>query len=149
VVRGAAAQRGPVVVGVDGTPANDHVIGWAFERAGLDDADLIAVHVWHPRISGIGLGEADRLELTSVHHRLLAERLAGWQEKYPDVHVERVVAEGQVARRLADYADTARLLVVGSRSRGGFAGLLLGSTSQTLLHHAPCPVTVVRGDLQP
>jgi nucleotide-binding universal stress UspA family protein len=148
VVRGTVPLRGPVVVGVDGTAASEPAIELAFDRAALDGADLIAVHVWHPRISGLGLplGEADRLALTSDHHRLLAERLAGWQEKYPDVHVERVVAEGHVAKRLADYSDTARLLVVGPRGRGGFAGLLLGSTSHALLHHAPCPVLVARAD---
>ncbi|WNV84843.1 universal stress protein [Umezawaea sp. Da 62-37] len=144
VVRGTVWPRGPVVVGVDGTAAGEPAIEWAFDRAALDGADLIAVHVWHPRMSGLALGEADRLALTSDHHRLLAERLAGWQEKYPDVHVERVVAEGHVAKRLADYSDTARLLVVGPRGRGGFAGLLLGSTSHALLHHAPCPVLVAR-----
>ncbi|WNV87467.1 universal stress protein [Umezawaea sp. Da 62-37] len=146
IVRGTVPLRGPIVVGVDGTAASEPAIELAFDRAALDGADLIAVHVWHPRISAIGLGEADRLELTSEHHQLLAERLAGWQEKYPDVHVERVLAEGHVAKRLADYSDTARLLVVGPLGRGGFAGLLLGSTSHALLHHAPCPVLVARTD---
>jgi len=149
VVRGSTARRGPVVVGVDGSATGEAALARAFEQADLEGADLIAVHVWHPMpswVSGIALGERDRVEMASEHHRLLSERLAGWQEKHPDVHVERVVAEGHVARRLVDYSDTARLVVVGSRGRDGFAGLLLGSTSHALLHHAPCPVLVVRGE---
>jgi nucleotide-binding universal stress UspA family protein len=146
VVRGAEGRRGPVVVGVDGSLASERAVEWAFDEAALCGADLIAVHVWHPRVSGLALADADRLELVAEHHRFLAQRLAGWQEKYPDVHVDRVVAEGHVAQRLIDHAETARLLVVGSRGRGGFTGLLLGSTSQALLHHAPCPVLVVRDD---
>jgi nucleotide-binding universal stress UspA family protein len=77
-------------------------------------------------------------------HEILAERLAGWQEKYPDVTVRRVVTGGRPARCLLDQAEGAQLLVVGSRGRGGFAGMLLGSTSRTLIHHAPCPLLVVR-----
>jgi len=149
VVRGSVAGRGPVVVGVDGSPSGDQAVGRAFEQADLEGADLVAVHVWHRLpawVSGLALDERGRVEMEAEHHRLLSERLAGWQEKHPDVHVERVVAEGHVARRLVDYSDTARLVVVGSRGRDGFAGLLLGSTSQALLHHAPCPVLVARDE---
>ncbi|MBY8854424.1 universal stress protein, partial [Saccharothrix sp. MB29] len=74
----------------------------------------------------------------------LAERLAGWQEKYPDTPVDRVVVHDRPARALLDAARTAQLVVVGSRGLGGFAGMLLGSTSQALVHHAPCPLAVVR-----
>jgi nucleotide-binding universal stress UspA family protein len=149
VVRGSSARRGPIVVGVDGSATSELAVARAFDQADLEGADLIAVHVWHPLpawVSGIALDERDRVEMAAEHHRLLSERLAGWQEKHPDVRVERVVAEGHVAQRLVDYADTARLVVVGSRGRDGFTGLLLGSTSHALLHHAPCPVVVVRDD---
>jgi nucleotide-binding universal stress UspA family protein len=60
------------------------------------------------------------------------------------VVVDHVVTEGSPARTLLDEARGADLLVVGSRGRGGFAGLLLGSVSQHCVHHAPCPVVVVR-----
>jgi nucleotide-binding universal stress UspA family protein len=70
--------------------------------------------------------------------------LAGWREKYPDVGVERVVTEDPPARSLLHHARGARLLVVGSRGHGPVAGMLLGSTSQALVHHSPCPVAVVR-----
>jgi nucleotide-binding universal stress UspA family protein len=75
-----------------------------------------------------------------------AERLAGWQEKYPDVTVRRVVTRDRPARSLLEQAKEAQLVVVGSRGRGGFEGSLLGSTSQAVVHHSPCPVAVVRSD---
>jgi nucleotide-binding universal stress UspA family protein len=74
--------------------------------------------------------------------RVLGERLASWQEKYPNVAVEQVVARDRPAHRLR--GRRARLLVVGCRGRGGFTSMLLGSTSRALVHHAPCPLAVVR-----
>jgi nucleotide-binding universal stress UspA family protein len=76
--------------------------------------------------------------------RILADRLTGWEQKYPDVHVTRVVVHDKPSSALLAHATTAQLVVVGTRGRGAFRGLVLGSTSQHLLHHAPCPVTVVR-----
>jgi nucleotide-binding universal stress UspA family protein len=75
---------------------------------------------------------------------VLAERLAGWQEQYPDVHVRRVVVQAQPARRLVREADLARLVVVGSRGRGGFAGMLVGSVGETVAQLARVPVIVAR-----
>lgn len=72
--------------------------------------------------------------------------MAVWQEKYPDVPVETVVTRGRPVRTLLERGEHAQLIVVGSRGRGGFKGMLLGSTSQALVTHAPCPVAVVRGD---
>jgi nucleotide-binding universal stress UspA family protein len=70
--------------------------------------------------------------------------LAGWQEKYPDVRVDRVVLRDRPVRALLRLAENAQLLVVGSHGRGGFSGMLLGSTSQALVYHSPCPLAVVR-----
>jgi nucleotide-binding universal stress UspA family protein len=77
-------------------------------------------------------------------HELLAERLAGWQDKYPDVAVRRVLTRAQPVEALLDNAADAQLIVVGSRGHGGFAGAILGSTSQALIYHAGCPLLVVR-----
>jgi nucleotide-binding universal stress UspA family protein len=68
----------------------------------------------------------------------------GWAEKYPDVDVRRSTVRGGAATVLKHQSHRAELLVVGSRGRGGFSGLLLGSVSQAMIHHAACPVAVVR-----
>ncbi|MBO0874145.1 MAG: universal stress protein [Pseudonocardia sp.] len=154
VVRGPAPgeappDEGPVVVGVDGSPASEAAVGIAFEEASLRGARLLAVHAWTGFESDSEYNTARRFadDWTSVHaaeREVLAERLAGWQEKYPDVEVRRLVARRRPAPCLLRYAADARLLVVGSRGRGGFTGMLLGSTSRTLIQHATCPVIVAR-----
>jgi nucleotide-binding universal stress UspA family protein len=148
VVRNRTAAEGPVVVGVDGSPASESAIGFAFEAASVREAPLTAVLSWtdalvESAIHAVRLS-TDWSEVEAEQQRLLAERMAGWQEKYPDVVVERVVVRDRPVHALMRAAQHARLLVVGSRGRGGFTGMLLGSTGQALVHHAPCPVAVVR-----
>jgi nucleotide-binding universal stress UspA family protein len=141
---------GPVVVGVDGTPVGEPAIAYAFAQASACGAELVAVHAWSDLILDAAYtGNAAAIDFGPLQQRseaLLAERLAGWQEKYPDVHVTREVVRDRPARALLERGKRARLLVVGTRGRGGFRGLLLGSTSQHLLHHAACPVAVIRTD---
>ncbi len=152
VVRGttpgdAPRTTGPVVVGVDGSPTSDAAIGSAFDEASWRGAELVAVHSWLEYATdqmldrGLDPGWA---QVEQAETELLAQRLAGWQEKYPDVVVQRVVTQGRPVERLLEQADAAQLLVVGSRGHGGFAGMLLGSTSQALIQHATCPLLVVR-----
>ncbi|MDN3359771.1 universal stress protein [Actinomadura sp. DC4] len=154
VIRGgetdeAPPSEGPVVVGVDGSPISEPALAMAFEEAAMRGTDLVAVHAWVEFTSDTAYATARQFlvdwEAVETREReMLAERLAGWQEKYPDVAVRRVVTGGRPAGRLLDAAEDGQLLVVGSRGRGGFAGMLLGSTSQALIHHAPCPLMVVR-----
>lgn len=152
VVRGRQADQpppteGPVVVGVDGTPVGEAAIAFAFAQASAWRTDLVAVHAWTDLLLENAFPGAAALDFAPLEERareVLAERLAGWQEKYPDVHVTRQLARERPAAALMTLAEHAQLVVVGSRGRGGFRGLLLGSTSQHLLHHAPCPVAVVR-----
>jgi nucleotide-binding universal stress UspA family protein len=150
VVRENVSPHGPVVVGVDGLPDGEAAIEFAFQHASLHSADLIAVHAWADSVAdALLLGHPDSPDFEPAQQRAyetLAERLAGWQEKYPDVHVTREVVRDRPSRALLRHAENARLVVVGTRGRGGFTGLLLGSTGQHLLHHAPCPVSVVRTD---
>jgi nucleotide-binding universal stress UspA family protein len=147
VVRGSV-HAGPVVVGVDGTPVGEAAIAFAFAEAAARGVDLVAVHTWTDLLlETVFAGSAAALDfsvLAEQTEEVLGERLAGWREKYPDVVVSRHVSRERASTALLRHAEGAGLLVVGSRGRGGFRGLLLGSTSQHLLHHAPCPVAVVR-----
>ena len=141
--------EGPVVVGVDGTPTSEDAIAAAFEEASWRGAPLTAVHCWREGVLSSVFAEGrwalDRAAVEKHEHEVLAQRLAGWQEKFPDVVVSRVVLPGNPAERLLELADRARLLVVGSRGRSGLAALALGSTSQAVMSYALCPVLVVRG----
>jgi nucleotide-binding universal stress UspA family protein len=137
-----------VVVGVDGTPVGEAAIAFAFAAASMRGTGLVAVHTWTDLVLEAAFaGSAAQLDFSVLAEEageVLGERLAGWQEKYPDVPVTRHVSRERASRALLRHAEHAGLVVVGSRGRGGFRGLLLGSTSQHLLHHAPCPVAVVR-----
>jgi nucleotide-binding universal stress UspA family protein len=77
---------------------------------------------------------------------LVAESLAGWREKYPDLQLTTIIEEQNPAELLLEYADDAQLVVVGSHGHNRFAGSLMGSTSQNLLHHAMSPVMICRTD---
>ncbi|NUT52165.1 MAG: universal stress protein [Saccharothrix sp.] len=147
VVRDPFPSDGPVVVGVDGSPASEEAVGFAFEEASLREAPLTAVIAWTDFLVDSPYGSrftVDWAQVEEEQRRVLAERLAGWQEKYPDVHVDRVVVRDRPVRALLDLSRNAQLLVVGSRGHGGFTGMLLGSTSQALVQHAQCPLAVVR-----
>ncbi|HZE29916.1 MAG TPA: universal stress protein [Actinoallomurus sp.] len=141
------AVRREVAVGVDGSEAVGSAIGFAFEEASLRNARLRVVHVWtHPASAGPGTMQPlvyDPQIVGEEEHRALEESLAVWREKYPDVEVVPEVVQGHPARILGGVSARADLLVVGTRGRGGFSGLLLGSVSHALLHYAHCPVAVV------
>jgi nucleotide-binding universal stress UspA family protein len=141
-------DTGPVVVGVDGSPNSERAISAAFEEASLRSVPLIAVHAWsdvtYDDMYGTARIVAEWESLEEGEERLLAQRLAGWQEKYPDVEIRRDLVRDRPRHALLDWSMEAQLLVVGSRGRGGFRGMLLGSTSQALVQHAQCPVLVVR-----
>jgi nucleotide-binding universal stress UspA family protein len=146
---GVPPAGGPVVVGIDGSPTSEAAVAVAFDEASWRGAELVAVHSWldHAADADLpGRDDADWAQLAqnAEEEEVLAERLAGWSEKYPDVVVRRVLVRGRPAERLLEQAVDAQLIVVGSRGRGGFSGMLLGSTSQALIHHATCPLLVVR-----
>jgi nucleotide-binding universal stress UspA family protein len=148
VARGERDPNGPVVVGVDGSDVSDLAIGFAMEEASRRGAELVAVHAFlHP----VSLQPGDIVPLVYDENaletdegRLLAESLAGWRDRFPDVPVRREVVRGSAGRVLVEESKGAQLVVVGARGRGGFAGLQLGSVSHGLLHHAHCPVAIVR-----
>ncbi len=147
VARGTADPAAAVLLGADGSPANDPAVGFAFEEAALRGVPLIALHAWHHPVStrpGDMLPLVyDPAEIEAEETRLLAEALAGWHDKYPDLTVHRELAHTSTRKALIQATQRAQLVVVGTRGRGGFTGLLLGSVSQAVLHHAACPVAVV------
>jgi nucleotide-binding universal stress UspA family protein len=117
----------------------------AFDAASRRGVELVAVHA---------VSDADILEVPGVDynsleqaaHEILGERLAGRQERYPDVKVRRVVTWARPSNALVEQSEKAQLLVVGSRGRGTFAGLLLGSVSSAVAQAVRMPVIVARGD---
>lgn len=138
----------PVVVGVDGSELSDEALACAFAQAAFRGVPLVAVHAWSDSDTSEVFSQSRMaLEwepLDAAEGRVLAERLAGWSEQFPNVEVRRDVVRAKPRERLLEWSSSACLVVVGSRGRGGFTGLLLGSTSHALLHHAKCPVMVVR-----
>jgi nucleotide-binding universal stress UspA family protein len=153
VVRGrfgpaGVPEEGPVVVGIDGSPVSEVAVALAFDEASLRGVALIALHAWYDDTYGARYSSGQYLmEWDSIKDGellLLAERLAGWQEKYPDVEVRRELVGARPRHALLEWSARAQLVVVGSRGRGGFRSMLLGSTSQALVHHAQCPVLVAR-----
>ncbi|MFD5247671.1 universal stress protein [Amycolatopsis sp. NPDC058340] len=141
-------EDGPVVVGIDGTRTSEAALALAFEEASWRQTELVALHCWDDVFLSVVFEEThwslERSEIEESANEVLAERLAGWREKYPDVRVHREVVRGRPADELLKRADRAQLLVVGSRGRGGVAGMLLGSTSQAVMSYALCPVIVAR-----
>lgn len=137
-------ERPAVVVGVQPDENCVDAIAYAFDYASRHGLPVNAILCWRPDLL------ADRLmltELTEGAQALLSEALAGWREKYPDVEVEVEVEESVVLDHCVDglvfAAGRQHLLVVGTHGRGALAGMLLGSVSQGVLHHANCPVAVV------
>jgi nucleotide-binding universal stress UspA family protein len=140
-----AAAR--IVVGVDGSGGSDAALEFACRRAELTGEDVVVVHGWR---DGSATGTTRRevpeqfMERMAEEERQLAESVAGVQADHPDVHIEPEAIPVVAWRALADASAAATLVVVGSRGRGAFTGMLLGSVSQQVLQHAECPVAVVR-----
>lgn len=144
-------KYGPVVIGVDGSEVSQKATEYAFAEANARGAELIAVHTWmdmqvQASLAGLAAAQAQWEEVEQEQKELLDERLAPLVEKYPNVEVKKIITRDRPVRALTDVAEGAQLLVVGSHGRGGFKGMLLGSTSRALLQAAPCPMMVVRPD---
>lgn len=135
-----------IVVGVDGSEGSVEALRWALQQADRSggDSKVVAIHAWHdvyaagapftvavnPQVYG---DAAER-----VLERAVDEATGGKPEL-----VERSIVRDAPANAIVEASKDAELVVVGSRGRGGFAGLLLGSVSQQIVHHAKCPVVVI------
>jgi nucleotide-binding universal stress UspA family protein len=135
--------QAPVLVGIDGSPASELATAIAFDEASRRHVDLIALHAWSDA-GVLDFPGMDWSTMKSSEDEVLAERLAGWQERFPDVTVHRLVVCDRPARQLVEHSEAAQLVVVGSHGRGGFAGMLLGSVSAAVVHSARMPVIVAR-----
>jgi nucleotide-binding universal stress UspA family protein len=141
---------GKIVVGVDGSDPSRKAIHWAVREARLRGAKLVAVHAWsyYPSLPSDSL---DPMLVTPDFNATLgrdAERFVQQEvEKISGdaggIEIEAQAVEGPAASVLVDVAKDADLLVLGTRGHGGFTGLLLGSVSQQVSHHAPCPLVLV------
>jgi nucleotide-binding universal stress UspA family protein len=137
------ASNAPVLVGIDGSSASESATALAFDEASRRNVGLVALHAY----SDADVSEWPGIDWPanqSAAEEVLAERLAGWQEQYPDVHVDRTVVCDKPARQLVQKSPDAQLVVVGSRGRGGFAGMLVGSVGETVAQMARIPVIVAR-----
>lgn len=147
----SSPRAGCVLVGVDGSPTSDLATAIAFDEASWRGAELVALHAWTdaevPDIPGrewTGTTRTSWTRLQSAAEETLAERLAGYRERYPNVVVHHEVVLNHAAQHLVERSESAQLVVVGSHGRGGFTGMLLGSVSTAVVHAVSTPVIVAR-----
>ncbi|MEU7750093.1 universal stress protein [Nonomuraea sp. NPDC049158] len=145
VVRGDHQPvHGEIVVGVDDSPACEPALAYAFRQAKLRGAVLRVVHAWQPVHAFAAGVPYDMDEVRTAQHQVVRDRVGTFKKDYPQVTVVEDVQPAQPVEALADASARADLLVVGSHGHGAVGALLLGSVSRGVLHHARCPVAVVR-----
>lgn len=139
------AEREGIVVGVDGLQPSDHAMEFAFAQARARGTSLTAIRVVRDPYWFGGAGAyGEWLEAAfATTEQLIADQIAPWREKYPDVQVTGEARRGHPAEALRHAAWRAELLVVGTRGHSMSGSLLLGSVSHGVLQHAPCPVAIV------
>jgi nucleotide-binding universal stress UspA family protein len=132
-----------IVVGVDGSEHGNAALRWAAEEAEVHGGEIVAVFAWQLPFIGVP-GAFDRQEMEKTCKAFLEESLNAVLP-VPEVPISKFVAEGDVSASLIEASRGADMLVLGSRGRGGFAGLKLGSVSQECVQHAACPVVIIKG----
>lgn len=135
-------HKSPVLLGIDGSRASEDATALAFDEASRRGVHLAALHAWSD-VAVFPILGMDWREYEAQGGEALAERLAGWQERYPDVNVHRRLVCDKPAHWLVEESQHAQLVVVGSRGRGGFPNMLLGSVSSAVAHSVEVPVIVV------
>jgi len=137
-----------IVVGIDGSDGSKRALVWAAGEARLRGARLMLVRAWVPPAGLYGYGwtiiDGEAIAgLRSLADKQLEELCLEFSAELDGLDVDRRVVEDLPAQALLDAAQSADLLVVGTRGHGGFTGLLLGSVSQQCAHHSPCPIVIV------
>jgi nucleotide-binding universal stress UspA family protein len=138
---------GRIVVGVEDIDGSSALVEFAVDEAARLSAGVIVVHCQPPPLTVPAMPGPvmpyDDTELVESEEHRFVEAVARWADKRPEVPVTAHFSRQPPAWMLAEVSTGARLVVVGDRGRGGFAGLVLGSVSRQLLHHAACPVAVI------
>lgn len=139
----APSDQAPVLVGIDGSPASELATAIAFDEASRRGVELKVLHAWSD-VEFFELSGSDWVAVRAEAERNVAECLAGWQERYPDVKVERLVVRERPARELIERSESAQLVVLGSHGRGYVAGMMLGSVSNAVVQSVRVPIIVAR-----
>jgi nucleotide-binding universal stress UspA family protein len=139
-----------IVVGVDGSAPSKAALAWAIRQARLTGAAVEAVIAWKlPVDYGYPVPVAADVQFERSAAEVLAAAITEVAGPDEPVTIRSAVVEGNAARALLDASAGAELLVVGSRGHGGFVEALLGSVGQHCVHHATCPVVVIRDSVTP
>jgi nucleotide-binding universal stress UspA family protein len=137
-----------ILVGVDGSPSSRTALTWAAAEAAEHQSDLVVLNVWEravlPPVGNPSVPQSDLVDPSQLAAENLVQVIKEVLGDDPPVLVQPRVKPGNPAEVLIDESADAALLVVGTRGRGGFTGLVLGSVSQHVAAYAKCPVTVVR-----
>jgi len=141
------AVIGRIAVGVDGSAGSQAALDWAIDEAMRCDAELVLVHGWTYPYQGPRTGVTEpRDDMRLDAMRTLEACAFRVREIAPALRCHSIISEQSPAKAVIDAGKDADLVVVGSRGHGGFAALLLGSVSRTVLQHAQVPVAIVRAD---
>jgi len=140
-----------ILVGVDGSPASRKALEWASDEAVKHGSEIVALTAYlalppPPSTGTVSVHEAQSASeaASKAAQQLLMETVRDVLGDDPPVLVQPRVKEGNAAKLLIDLSEEADVVVIGSRGRGGFLGLLLGSVSQNVAAHAKCTVVVAR-----
>jgi nucleotide-binding universal stress UspA family protein len=136
-------QFNKIIVGVDGSPSSNAALEWAAQEAEIRGSALELIHAWNYPNLGYGGYVAVLEDFEKDAAALLDEVVASARKNYPSLKLVSSLIQGPTAQTIMDRAKEADMVVVGSRGRGGFSGLLLGSVGQQLVHHCPAPVVII------
>lgn len=142
-------RKPEVVVGVDGSPRAARALRWAAREARLRNVPLRVIHAWQlPLVDAADVAASSAVSAIALEEasRVLETATASIDPAHLPAPVRGTLVRGPAAKALLDAAGEEDVLVVGARGHGGLAGLVLGSVSEQVLRHSPCPVVVVPAD---
>jgi nucleotide-binding universal stress UspA family protein len=139
-----ASGQGEIVVGVDGSPGGAAALSWALDEARLHGYAVHVIYAFPALVSYFGTTAHEYFPQVEKEAAAAFERATADVPNTDGVEIRRSMVPGNPSEKLVEASSGARLLVVGSRGVGAFRGMLLGSVSTHCVHHAHCPVVVIR-----